>query len=150
MNRSKLGFEITAMGKNVDFAEATGMNVRKKIITIFIISGALSGIAGAGWMMSDKFVYTLDFSGSPGLGWDGMLIALLGSHSPVGILIAAIFYAALKVGSHSIAIYSNVPAEIIVLIQSLIVLFLSVKLIKDRRFIRSITKLIDTFRKERA
>lgn len=29
---SKLGYEITAIGKNPEFAEATGMNVGKKII----------------------------------------------------------------------------------------------------------------------
>ena len=44
-------------------------------------------------MLSDQFKYTLTFSANPGLGWDGMLIALLGGHSPIGILIAAIFYA---------------------------------------------------------
>ena len=38
------------------------------------ISGALAGIAGAGWMLEDQYSYTLSFSGSPGLGWDGMLI----------------------------------------------------------------------------
>ena len=36
-----------------------------------------------GFLMSEKFRYTLDFSGTPGLGWDGMLIALLGGHNPV-------------------------------------------------------------------
>lgn len=72
------------------------MNVGKKIIIMMLISGALSGVAGAGWMLSDQFKYTLTFSANPGLGWDGMLIALLGGHSPIGILIAAIFYAALK------------------------------------------------------
>ena len=50
--------------------------------------GALAGIAGAGWMMEDQYSYTLSFSGSPGLGWDGMLIALMGGHDPIGILIA--------------------------------------------------------------
>jgi general nucleoside transport system permease protein len=128
-NRSKLGFEITAMGKNRFFAEATGMQIQKKIMIIMLTSGALAGLAGAGWMLSEKFAYTLDFSGTPGLGWDGMLIALLGSHSPVGILVAAIFYAVLKTGSSNIAIFTSVPAEIIVLLQALIVLFLSLKTI---------------------
>lgn len=126
-NRSKIGFEITAMGKNRPFAEATGMNIRRKIWIIMLTSGALAGLAGAGWMISEKFSYTLSFSGTPGLGWDGMLIALLGNHSPLGILLAAIFYAALKTGSTSIAIFSNVPAEIVVLIQALMILLLSLK-----------------------
>jgi len=127
MNKSVLGFEINALGKNRHFAEATGMNIKKKIIIIMLTSGALAGLAGAGWLMSDQYVYTLSFSGTPGLGWDGMLIALLGSHSPVGILIAAIFYAVIKTGNQNIAIFTSVPSEIVVLLQALIVLFLSLK-----------------------
>ena len=117
------------MGKNRFFAEATGMRIQKKIMIIMLTSGALAGLAGAGWMLSEKFSYTLDFSGTPGLGWDGMLIALLGSHSPIGILVAGVFYAILKTGSSNIAIFTAVPAEIIVLLQALIVLFLSLKTI---------------------
>lgn len=132
MKRSKLGYEITAMGKNFEFAEATGMNVGRKILIIMAISGALAGIAGAGWMLEDQYRYTLTFSGSPGLGWDGMLIALMGGHDPIGILIAAIFYAGLKTGADSINMYTSVPKEIVALIQGLIVLFLAVKFIGER------------------
>lgn len=127
MNKSVLGYEITALGKNRHFSEATGMKIQKKIIVIMLTSGALAGLAGAGWLISDKYVYTLSFSGTPGLGWDGMLIALLGNHSPIGILIAAIFYAVIKTGNQNIAIFTNVPSEIVVLLQALIVLFLSLK-----------------------
>ena len=141
MNKSKLGYEITAIGKNPEFAEATGMNVGRKIIIMMLISGALAGIAGAGWMLSDQFKYTLSFSVNPGLGWDGMLIALLGGHSPIGIFIAAVFYAALKTGSDSINLYTTVPKEIIAIIQGMIILFLAVK------FIGNNTKLFDRFKK---
>lgn len=132
MKKSKLGYEITAMGKNFEFAEATGMRVSHKIITLMLISGALGGLAGAGWMLEDQYRYTLSFSGSPGLGWDGMLIALLGRHNPIGVLIAAIFYAALKTGADSINMYTSVPKEIIAMIQGLIVLFLAVQFIGEK------------------
>nr|WP_319488668.1 ABC transporter permease [uncultured Caproiciproducens sp.] len=131
MNKSKLGYETTAIGKNLEFAEATGMKVHKKIIILMAISGALSGLAGAGYMMSEQFKYTLSFSGNPGLGWDGMLIALLGGHSPVGVFIAAVFYAALKTGSDHINLYSTVPKEIVTVIQGLIILFLAVKFVDE-------------------
>ena len=143
MRRSRLGYEITAIGKNPEFAEASGMKVSRKIIFMMVISGALSGLAGAGYLMSEKFRYTLDFSGSPGLGWDGMLIALLGGHNPVGILVAAIFYAALKTGSEYIGLFTNVPKEIVGVIQGILILMLSVKFINEnvlrtrtRRFVR--------------
>ncbi len=131
--RSKLGYEIEAIGKNPQFSEAVGMNVSRKIVIIMAISGALSGLAGAGWLLSEKYAYTLTFSGEVGLGWDGMLIALLGAHSPLGILVAAIFYATLKVGVQNISIFTQVPSEIVALIQAMIILFLSVKLIKDEQ-----------------
>ncbi len=130
-NKSKLGFEITAMGKNLEFAEATGMNVAKKIVLIMLISGAVSGLAGAGFLMSEKYRFTLDFSGNPGLGWDGMLIALLGNHSPVGIFVVSVFYAALKNGSEYIGLFTNVPKDIVGVIQGILILFLSVRFINQ-------------------
>ena len=130
-NKSKLGYEIEAIGKNPDFSEAVGMNVRRKIIVIMTISGALSGLAGAGWLLSEKYVYTLTFSDGVGLGWDGMLIALLGANNPVGLLISAVFYATLKVGVQYVSVFTEVPSEIIALIQAMIVLFLSLKVIRN-------------------
>jgi simple sugar transport system permease protein len=132
MNKTKLGYDIEAMGKNPLFAEATGMRLRRKTIIIMLLSGMLSGIAGTGHMLSEQFKYTLAFSGSPGLGWDGMLIALLGRHSPIGILSAAIFYSAIKSGSDSINMYTNIPKEIIAVIQSLIIMFLAVRFLNER------------------
>jgi simple sugar transport system permease protein len=130
--KTKLGYEITAIGKNPEFAEAMGMKVSTNIVKIMLISGALSGLAGAGYLMSEKYRFTLDFSGNPGLGWDGMLIALLGSHNPVGVLIASVFYAALKTGSEYIGIYTNVPKDIVAIIQGILILFLSAKFIFER------------------
>jgi general nucleoside transport system permease protein len=142
MKKSRLGYVVTAMGNNFEFAEATGMNVGKNIMILMLISGALGGLAGGGWMLEDQYRYTLSFSGTPGLGWDGMLIALLGGHDPFGILTAAVFYAGLKTGADSINMYTNVPKEIVALIQSLIVLFLAVKFFQKHKdlFFRKRTK----------
>lgn len=64
-----------------------------------------------------------------------------GWHSPIGIFIAAVFYAALKTGSDSINLYTTVPKEIIAIIQGMIILFLAVK------FIGNNTNLFDRFKK---
>ena len=133
MKKSKLGYEITAMGLNPEFAEASGMNVRKKIIILMLISGALSGLAGAGFMMSEKYRYTLDFSGSPGLGWEGMLIALVGGKDPIGVLVAAVFFAALQTGGDDIDLYTSVPKNIVGVLQGIIILFVSFKIL-DAKF----------------
>lgn len=132
MKRTKLGYEINAIGQNLRFSEGAGMRVQKKIILLMAISGALAGLGGAGYMCSEQFKYTLGFSGSPGIGWDGMLVSLLGGHNPVGILFAAIFYSVLKTGSDNINMYTDVPNEIVAIIQSLIILFLAIKLIDNQ------------------
>lgn len=132
MTKSRFGYEITAIGQNPVFAETSGMNVRKKIMYMMVISGALAGLAGSGFMLSEKFKYTLDFSGTPGLGWDGMLISLLGRHNPIGIIIAAIFFAALKTGADTISIFSNVPKEIVGIIQGIMILFLAIDFVNGQ------------------
>ena len=132
MTRTRLGYQITAIGLNPEFAEATGMRVHKKIILLMLLSGALAGLAGAGNMMSEQYRFSLAFSGTPGLGWDGMLVALLGRHSPLGILVAAIFYATLTTGADHINLRTDVPREIIALVQGLIILFLAIHFIDER------------------
>lgn len=132
MKKTKLGFEVTAIGKNPEFSEALGMRVRKKIILLMCLSGALAGLAGSGQMMSETFKYTLTFSGTVGLGWEGMLIALLGRHNPPGILVAAIFYSGLKTGADNINMYTSVPKEIVGVLQALIILFLAVRFFHEK------------------
>lgn len=132
MKKTTLGYSIEAIGKNPVFAEATGLRTRRKVMVLMLLSGALAGIAGTGHMLSEEFKYTLTFSGNPGLGWDGMLIALLGRHNPFGILVAGVFYSALKTGSDNINMYTTVPKEIVAVVQSLIILFLAVRFVDER------------------
>ena len=61
-----------------------------------------------------------------------MLIALLGRHSPIGILVASIFYSALKTGADSINMYTNVPKEVVAVIQAIMILFLAVRFFDER------------------
>jgi simple sugar transport system permease protein len=132
MGKTRLGYEITAIGNNPEFAEAVGIRTRRKTLILMALSGALAGMAGAGNMLSEQYRYTLSFSGNPGLGWDGMLIALLGRHSPPGIFLAAILYSALKTGADKINMYTAVPKEIVAVIQGLIILFLAIRFINER------------------
>ncbi len=131
-SKTEFGYKIEAIGKNPEFSEATGLRVRKSIVMLILVSGAIAGFAGAGHMMSQEYKYTLAFSGVTGLGWDGMLVALLGSHSPLGIIIASIFYSALKTGADNINMFTSIPKEIVAVIQGIIILFLSVRFLKDR------------------
>lgn len=130
--KTEFGYKIEAIGKNPEFSEATGLRVRKSIVMLMLVSGAIAGFAGAGHMMSQEYKYTLAFSGNTGLGWDGMLVSLLGSHSPLGIIVASIFYSALKTGADNINMFTNIPKEIVAVIQGMIILFLSIRFLDER------------------
>ncbi len=130
--KTKIGYEIRSLGSNLQFSEAVGIKVRNKIIIIMLMSGAIAGLAGAGWLMTDQYTYSGTFSTNPGLGWDGMVISLLGGHAPEGAFVAALFYGILKVGSGQVAILTDVPSEVVTVIQALLILFLSVKMVKGK------------------
>ncbi len=148
--KTVFGFEIEAIGKHVEFADSVGMRVEKKIIRIFLLAGAISGIAGATEMLGVHYRFTPGFSTNPGLGWDGMLVALLGSHEPFSVLAAAIFFGALKYGGTTMQTFVGVSNDTIGIIQASLVLFLSARYIsKDSRIFDGLEGFISKRRLER-
>ena len=61
-----------------------------------------------------------------------MLIALVGGKTPVGVLVAAIFFAALETGGDDIDLFTNVPKNIVGVLQGIIILFVSFKILNSR------------------
>ncbi|MTI59407.1 MAG: ABC transporter permease [Firmicutes bacterium] len=120
-----LGFESRIIGWNRLFAETAGMDVAKKTVWIMIISGAVAGVAGAGEVLGVHHRFAQDFS--PGYGFDGVTIALLGRNHPVGVLIAALFFAVLRSGSSMMEMMTSISSNIIKVLQSVIIFFLAVE-----------------------
>lgn len=142
--KMKLGYEIEAMGKQVYFSDSVGMRVDKKIIYIFLIAGAVSGIAGATEVLGVHRRFISGFSANPGLGWDGMLVALLAGNNPIGIVVAAILFGALKYGGTTLQTFMGVSSDTIGIIQSSLILFLSARFIStDSRFAYKIESLLE-------
>jgi simple sugar transport system permease protein len=123
INRTVLGYEMKAVGLNKDAAEYAGINSKKNVAMTLTLSGALAGLAGGGEIMGtyNRFIHRW----SPGLGWDGITVAVLGGNNPWGVLAAAIFFAALRVGGHAMQQNASVPMEMVSVIQGLIVLFVA-------------------------
>lgn len=128
--RTKLGYEINALGKNLEFAEATGMNTAKKTILIMVISGMIGGVAGAGEILGVHHRFIANFSS--GYGWDGMTVALLGKNNPIGVLAAALFFGILNNGGSTMDLMVGVPRSLINILQGLIIFFLAVDFANTR------------------
>ncbi|MBI2325209.1 MAG: ABC transporter permease [Chloroflexi bacterium] len=132
LDRTTLGFEIRAVGANPNAARYAGMSPLRIVTLTMSLSGMLGGLAGAVQMLGLIGFYASGISAS--VGFDSIAVALLGRSDPIGILFAAMLFGAFRAGAPLMQITTQVPIEIIDIIQALIILFLAAELIVRRVF----------------
>ncbi len=123
MQKSSVGYEWKMLGENPLFARYAGISPTRHILLVMVISGALAGIAGALEVLGVHYRFIEAIS--PGYGYDGILIAMIAMHHPLGVVLVALMFGALKVGSLPMEQFSNVLAELIDVLQSIIILFVA-------------------------
>ena len=129
MTRTRLGYETRLIGDNPLFARWSGVLVGATILQVMFLSGALGGLAGAGQVLGVHYNFTARFS--RGFGFDGLTIALLARNSPVGVLIGALLFGALRSGGTTIELFTDVPIDLVDVVQALIIFFVAVDLNLD-------------------
>ncbi len=121
------GFEIRTVGANPNAARYAGISVARNIILAMAISGGLAGLGGAvevtGVDLQGTRYLALGFSS--GYGFDAIAVALLGRSHPAGVVAAALLFGALRAGTRQMQSASEVPGDIISVIQGLILLFIA-------------------------
>lgn len=124
LNRSNLGFQYRAVGENPNAALVAGINVKSVYVSAMLISGGLVGLAGVNQVLG---TVTTGFSSGidANIGFDAITVALLGRSKPWGIFIAGILFGAFKAGGFSMQAAEGVPIDIVLVVQSLIVLFIA-------------------------
>ncbi len=122
LNKTKLGFELKAVGFNKDASKYAGINEKSSIIKAFVISGILAGLAGAVIYLTSvgKYISVVDVM--PSEGFMGISVALLGFSEPIGVFLAGLFFGYLKVGGQYMQMY-DFSVEIISIITGTIVYF---------------------------
>lgn len=121
--KTTLGFEIRTAGSNPDAAKYAGVNVRRIIVITMMFSGMLAGMAGSIEVTGLNYRHELGFA--VGYGFDAIAIALLGKTHPAGVVIAAILFGAMRNGATRMQFLTQVPVDVISVIQGLILLFVA-------------------------
>ena len=123
MFKSKWGYEIRMVGNNGKFASYSGINVTKVIIIVHLAAGAIAGMGGIIEClgMHKRFEWTA----LPGYGFDGAMIAMLAGNHPIGVIGAAFFVSYLRIGADLVNRTSDIPTEMISILQSIIILLIS-------------------------
>jgi simple sugar transport system permease protein len=117
-----LGFEIRAVGANPDAARAAGMRPAFVIVLTMSTAGALAGGAGAVVLLGVTGSMTASFGTS--VGFDSIAVALLGRSNPVGIVLAALLFGGMRAGAPLMQISAGIPAELVDVLQAVILFFL--------------------------
>ena len=124
LNRSTLGYRIRAVGENPSAARASGINVGRTYTVVMMIAGSLLGLAGVNQVLGTVTSgVSLDLDAS--IGFDAITVALLGRSRPLGILAAGLLFGALKAGGFTMQTSENISVDLVLVVQSLIVLFLA-------------------------
>jgi len=137
--KTKLGYNIRMVGFNPNFALYSGAKLSFIIFIVQIIGGIVAGLGGAVEIlgMYDRYQWQT----SPGLGFDGMTVAILASNNPLMVPLGALFIAYIRTGADVMARTSEVPNEMVYIIQGLVMIFITanllVSLLKDRKINRN-------------
>ncbi|WP_370284108.1 ABC transporter permease [Pseudooceanicola sp.] len=119
--RTRLGYEIRAQGFSESAAKYAGISPARIIVIAMLISGALAGMMGVNTAQGEA--ERLVLNSTEGAGFIGIAVALMGRNHPLGVLLAAILFGFLYQGGAELALWTNIPRELIVVIQALVILF---------------------------
>lgn len=120
---STLGYQFRAVGKSPSASKYAGMNVTVLTVLVMAVSGALAGIGGANEILGVQGRAAPGFAGS--VGFDAISVSLLGRNHPAGIVAAGLLFGALKAGGQEMQAATDVPVDMIQIVQALIIIFIA-------------------------
>ncbi|MEW2376411.1 ABC transporter permease [Micromonospora sp. NPDC047812] len=124
LNRSTLGFELRAVGANPDAARTAGISVTRTYVLIMVFAGILAGLGGSNMVLGSTASALTPLVVAQ-IGFDGILVALLGRVKPWGVALAALLFGALQAGGNRMQSYSGISLELVTVLQALIVIFIA-------------------------
>lgn len=121
--KTKLGYKMQVVGQNPSAAEYAGINSNRMMQLSMQMSGFIAGLAGATIVMGVLHRFITNFS--PGFGFTGIAVAVLGRNKPIGVLFAALLFGALQTGGLTMQLFAKIPMDLMVVIQGLVILFVA-------------------------
>ena len=128
--KTSFGYKSRMGGLNPRFALYGGINARKMLYLVMLLSGVMAGLGGAFEAMGSKGRYVDQMIFSTGYAWTGMVAALLANMNPIGTLAASVLLAGLAVGGSTMMLNMDIPLEVCNIIEGIITLFMSARMIR--------------------
>lgn len=133
LRRTTFGYQLTVCGSNPDAAQTNGINKGKMIVLSMLISGGMSGLAGAIELMGVH--HRLVEEVSPEYGFTAIIIAVLGRGNPIRVLFVSFLFSILTVGADGMRRSLGIPVSVGSILQALVLLFVLGSEFYERRLL---------------
>lgn len=118
---TRWGYELRLIGANPEAARNAGINIKRHILIVMIVSGALAGVAGMSEVSG--VTHRLMDGLSPGYGYTAIIVAWIAKLNPIGLVISSVLFGGLIVGGFSVQTM-GLPSSISNMLQGAILFFL--------------------------
>jgi general nucleoside transport system permease protein len=132
--RTPGGFAFDVFGARPDLARRMGATRFQAIVVTMLVAGAAAGLAG--WIQVAGVQGRLYTSVAGGIGFNGVVVAVLGGLGAPGILAAALFFGALATGAEGVQAQLGIPSAIASIIQAVLLIAVAVALAARTRYLR--------------
>jgi len=123
LRRTIYGFELRAAGLAPETARRAGIDLGSIAFSALALSGAMAGLGGA--TIVTGVLHRFDPALSPGYGFIGIAVALVGGLEPARIALSAFGFAILQSGSLTLQAFAHVPKDVISLLEGLAIVALA-------------------------
>ena len=122
LEKTTFGYELKVVGFNRRAAKCNGISVMKNIVFSAFLSGGLAGLAGVIEVLGVQKKLLEGISSD--CGYTAVLVALMASNHPAGVLVAAVGFAAMQIGANSMQRQLGIPSAIVNILTGLVVLLI--------------------------
>jgi simple sugar transport system permease protein len=120
LRKTALGYELIVSGLSPSAARYGGINVGRRLVFAAFCAGGLGAWAGTAEVLGEQHRLMDGISG--GVGFTGIIVALLARLNPLAVIPAALLYGGMTVGANAMQRRAGIPSSITFILQSLIVL----------------------------
>jgi len=121
VQKTRWGYELRLIGANPEAARHAGINLRRHIVVVMLLSGGLAGLGG--FSEVSGVTHRLMYGISPGYGYTAIIVAWIARLNPWGIVVSSVLFGGLIVGGYSVQTL-GLPSSVSALLQGAVLFFL--------------------------
>lgn len=122
--RTAWGLKLRLTGHNARFAAYAGIRSNFIMVSAMTVAGAIGGLLGALFVQGTGFA-KIAIGFEAGLTFEGILIAIVARNRPLAIPFVALGYGYLRQGAALMGYRTDVPAEVIGIVQGIVILLVA-------------------------